>query len=74
MVTIFLEDGEAEEDMKQVQKHNEHYDKKLKKSHHQKPLPEQILEPVPCEEHLYCTLCKIQFESYLEHIFSEIHS
>lgn len=40
MVTIFLEDGEAEEDMKQVQKHNEHYDKKLKKSHHQKPLPE----------------------------------
>jgi hypothetical protein len=59
MVTIFLEEQEALEDIKDTQRLNDLYDRKLKKTHAQKPLPSKILEPVPTEEHLLCTLCKL---------------
>ena len=73
MSTIFLEDEEAEEDMKNVENLNELYDKKLKKTNKHKSLPDKILEPVPCEEHLFCTLCNCKFGNYLEHISSDVH-
>lgn len=42
-----------------IDKLNELYNKKLLKTNKLKPLPDKIFEPIPVDEHLFCTLCKI---------------
>jgi len=35
-----------------------------------KPIP----EPVPVEEHIYCAICEVKFNNFLEHVRSSKHA
>ncbi len=70
MVTIILEETEFEEDFPNLSAKNSYFDKKLKKSQKPKPLG-PINEPVPCEEHVFCAICEVKFDNYLNHVHSE---
>ena len=67
-----LEDEEASLDGKNLEESNEIYKRKLKKYTKSQAL-KPILEPVPCEEHIFCDVCEVKFDDYLNHIHSEQH-
>jgi hypothetical protein len=67
-----LDEEEASYDLAHVKEMNIIYGKKLKKVSRPSALI-PILEPVPCEDHIYCAICEKKFDDYLTHIHSEEH-
>ena len=67
-----LEEEEWSHDQKLHDENNFYYERKLKKSKKPsqlKPIP----EPVPCSDHIFCAVCEVKFDDYLDHIHSEQH-
>lgn len=69
MATIILEEEEASFDQQHLDYNNKYYAKKLIKYSKNSPL-KPVLEPVPCAEHIFCAVCEVKFDNYLEHINS----